>query len=63
MSMVDRRGKAADPGPAQLEAAALRGSIVATAVLGLMGVAWGVVSGSLASLLDGAYCATGIAVT
>jgi len=48
---------------AALESGALRRSMLATAVLGLLGVGWGVVSGSQAILLDGAYGVIGIAVT
>ena len=45
------------------ESAALRVSIVGTALLGVMGVAWGVVSGSQMILLDGVYAVIGIATT
>ena len=46
-----------------MEQSALRGSMAATAGLGLIGVAWGILSGSQAILLDGAYGVIGIAVT
>ena len=45
------------------ERSALRGSMAATAGLGLIGVTWGILSGSQAILLDGAYGVIGIGVT
>jgi predicted Co/Zn/Cd cation transporter (cation efflux family) len=53
------------PGPEATarEAVALRVSIAATALLGLLGVAWGIVSGSQMILLDGVYAVIGIATT
>jgi predicted Co/Zn/Cd cation transporter (cation efflux family) len=46
-----------------MERSALRRSIAATAVLGLLGVAWGLVSGSQVILLDGVYGVIGIATS
>jgi predicted Co/Zn/Cd cation transporter (cation efflux family) len=52
----------AAPDPAG-ERAALQRSIVATAVLGLLGVTWGVATRSQMILLDGVYAVIGIAVS
>lgn len=46
-----------------MERAALQRSIAATAVLGLLGVGWGLVSGSQVILLDGVYGVIGIATS
>lgn len=46
-----------------MERAALRRSIAATTVLGLIGVAWGLLSGSQVILLDGLYGVIGIATS
>jgi cation diffusion facilitator family transporter len=52
------------PAPdASLERSALRRSIAVTAVLGAIGVVWGVVSGSQMILLDGVYSFVGLLVS
>jgi predicted Co/Zn/Cd cation transporter (cation efflux family) len=51
------------PPDAAHERAVLRGSIAATAVLGALGVAWGIAVGSQAILFDGAYGFVGILVS
>ncbi|MFZ4718719.1 MAG: cation transporter [Ilumatobacteraceae bacterium] len=51
---------AADP---RFEATALRRSIAVTAVLGSIGIVWGIISGSQMILLDGVYAVIGIAVS
>jgi predicted Co/Zn/Cd cation transporter (cation efflux family) len=48
---------------ATLEVRALRRSIFVTAVLGSIGIVWGIVSGSQMILLDGVYAFIGIAVS
>lgn len=51
------------PPDAAHERSALRGSIGATAVLGALGVAWGIAVGSQAILFDGAYGFVGLLVS